>query len=566
MKVTLYEALGISPTASDKAVRAALRNLVRQYYLNTRDDENEIEEALRFVNTASHILTDKSLRQRYDEEIASGIHIGSDAARRHFVANMQALGLGRSVTFTAGAEGDFSNPNYAQQKAHHHGLTASLNLVGRGPFYQMAAAATLIPMLLLAMWLVTPWDNLLRESQLMLMWALGGTVVAAGIYTLVSNIAQRRRRTAEPFNSAVVQLTILKWRKEKTVFMGTFEPIEDPTWLFRLRMVELERVQNTRTSGVRPWVRLAARLFDYGLWGVALTALYYGLAFAGLLPPTVMGVLTHPILAPMITTTSWIPVEAVLQVYLHTTPGKWLFGVFVQFGVSSAHTRPSIRARWVSSFRRAVHVWWRGMGCGIPVVSLALMALGKEALMNQLETDWDAAEDCLVTHSPVSKLNACTGITGLVAFVWITGIAWAEPMQATAREVEAFASQLVDETAAAIKRIQPNDPTPTQLASNDVDTSPSPLDIKKKRWAEWEAESKAQGAERNYTRQAEICQMWSDEDFRNAAAWKCLGLARQNLGQHKAAVDALQRAARYDPKDQTIQDAIVRSFRSQYRR
>jgi hypothetical protein len=566
MKVTLYEALGIPPTASDKAVRVALRNLVRQYYLNTRDDQNEIEEALRFVNHASHILTDKALRQRYDEEIASGIHIGSDAARRHFVANMQALGLGRSVTFTAGAEGDFSSPNYAQQKAHHHGLTASLNLVARGAFYQIAAAATLIPLMLLAIWLVTPWDNLLRESQLMLLWALGGAVVAAGIYTLVSNIAQRRRRTAEPFNSAVAQLTILKWRKEKTVFMGTFEPLEDPTWLFRLRMVELERTQNTRTSGVRPWVRLAARLFDYGLWGVALTALYYLLAYAGMISPATMSTLTHPMLAPVLTTATWVPLETVLQVYLHTTPGKWLFGVYVQFGVSSAHTRPNVRTRWISSFRRAVHVWLRGMGCGIPVLSLALMALGKEALMNQLETDWDAAEDCLVTHSPVGRLNACTGLTGLVAFIWITGMAWAEPMQATAREVEAFAAGLIEETAAVVKRIQPNEPTPTQLAANDVDTAPSPLELKRKRWAEWEAESRVLGTQKNYRQQAEICQQWADEDFRNPAAWKCLGLARQALGQHRQAVEALQRAARYDPNDKGVQDAIVRSFRSQYGR
>lgn len=566
MKVTLYEALGIPPTASDKAVRAALRNLVRQYYLNTRDDQNEIEEALRFVNHASHILTDKALRQRYDEEIASGIHIGSDAARRHFVANMQALGLGRSVTFTAGSEADFSNPNYAQQKAHHHGLTAGLNLVARGAFYQITAAATLIPMLLLVIWLVTPWHNLLKQSQLLFIWSLGGGVVAAGIYTLVSNIAQRRRRTAEPFNSAVAQLTILKWRKEKTVFMGTFEPIEDPTWLFRLRMVELERAQNLRTSGVRAWVRLAARLFDYGLWGVSLTAFYYVLGFLGVISPNTIAMLTHPMLAPIITTGTWVPLETLLQVYLHTTPGKWLFGVYVQFGVSSAHNRPNIRTRWISSFRRAVHVWWRGMGCGVPVVSLALMALGKEALMNQLETDWDAAEDCLVTHSPVGKLNAFTGIAGLVAFLWATGMAWAEPMQATAREVEAFAANVVEQAAAVIHRIQPNEPA-TQIAANDpVDSVPTPLEIKRKRWAEWEAEAKVLGAQKNFTQQAEICRQWADEDFRNPDAWKCLGLARQALGSHRAAVEALQRAARYDPNDQSIQDAIVRSFRSQYGR
>jgi hypothetical protein len=568
MKVTLYEALGIQPTASDAQVRASLRSLVRQYYLNTRDDQNEIEEALRFVNHASHILTDKTLRQRYDEEIASGIHIGSDAARKHFVANMAALGLGRSVTFgTAGVEGDFSNPQQQQQKAHHQGLTAALPRVARGPFYQIAAALVLLPLLAIVIWLVTPWGDLLQNARLMLIWATGGLLVAAGVFSLTTSIAQRRRRTSEPFTSAVAQVTILKWRKEKTVFMGTFEPMEDPTWLFRLRMVELERAQNQRTSGARPWVRFAARMFDYGLWGVSLTALLYGLGVGAVIDPSLIALLTHPIIAPLVTTATWIPVETVLQVYLHTTPGKWLFSVYVQFGVSSAHTRPELRRRWLASLRRAVRVWWQGMGCGVPVLSLAFMALGKEALMNQYETDWDAKEDCLVTHGPVGAGNAATGFAGLLAYAWITGISWAAPMQATAAEVEAWTTDLIENVATAVDRMKPGDNVPIQVAANAVaDETPSPLDIKKKRWADWATEAEQLGAAKNFQGQMELCQKWSEEDFRNPAAWRCLGLSRQALGQHKLAVEALQRAARYDPNDRVVQDAIVRSFRAQYGR
>ena len=58
MKATLYEALGIPQAASDEEVRAALRRLIRKYYAKTRDGQGNVEEALRFINHASRILSD----------------------------------------------------------------------------------------------------------------------------------------------------------------------------------------------------------------------------------------------------------------------------------------------------------------------------------------------------------------------------------------------------------------------------------------------------------------------------------------------------------------------------
>ena len=70
MKATLYEALGISPTASDEEVRSSLRRLIRKYYAKTRDGQGNVEEALRFINHASRILSDPERRVRYDNELA----------------------------------------------------------------------------------------------------------------------------------------------------------------------------------------------------------------------------------------------------------------------------------------------------------------------------------------------------------------------------------------------------------------------------------------------------------------------------------------------------------------
>jgi len=89
MKATLYEALAISPTSSDEEVRAALRRVIRKYYAKTRDGQGNVEEALRFINHASRILSDPARRARYDQELA--VSVGSTEQQiAHVVSNAVA--------------------------------------------------------------------------------------------------------------------------------------------------------------------------------------------------------------------------------------------------------------------------------------------------------------------------------------------------------------------------------------------------------------------------------------------------------------------------------------------
>ena len=62
------------------------------------------------------------------------------------------------------------------------------------------------------------------------------------------------------------------------------QPQEDASWIFQLRMAELERAKSGRTSEPRPWHRLAARLFDYAIWGLVLALLLSELRALGIVP------------------------------------------------------------------------------------------------------------------------------------------------------------------------------------------------------------------------------------------------------------------------------------------
>src|SRR5690349_22983636 len=77
MKPTLYEALGLSQAAAESEIKAALRRLVRRYYAKTRAGHTDVEEALRFLNHASHVLGNSQRRADYDSELAKGISTDS---------------------------------------------------------------------------------------------------------------------------------------------------------------------------------------------------------------------------------------------------------------------------------------------------------------------------------------------------------------------------------------------------------------------------------------------------------------------------------------------------------
>ena len=62
-----------------------MRRLIRKYYAKTRDGQGNVEEALRFINHASRILSDPERRVRYDEELA--VSTGTTEQRIAHVVN-----------------------------------------------------------------------------------------------------------------------------------------------------------------------------------------------------------------------------------------------------------------------------------------------------------------------------------------------------------------------------------------------------------------------------------------------------------------------------------------------
>ena len=627
MKATLYEALGITPTSADEDVRAALRRLIRKYYAKTRDGQGNVEEALRFINHASRILSDPERRVRYDQELS--VSTGTTEQRIAHVVSNAVAEAGEQTDVGAIAEpanhksqeamddeletGLDADEPPAERNPHHPGLTERVASFGRSPIVTIGLCAFFGAFIAAAIVFVTPADTILVAKQV-LVWLTITLLGLTLIYGAVHGIAYLSHRSATQQPGLVPQtdLAILNWRREKSVFLGTNQPQEDASWIFQLRMAELERAKSGRTSEPRPWQRLGARIFDYAIWGLVLALLLSELRGLGIVPAELAFWLGHPLLAPVLITGSWVPIEALLIASIGTTPGKWLFGVFLQFSISDAYARRDARAQLDRALRRSFRVWWEGVGCGFPLLAPVLIAVAYEKLAQNQETDWDFAQDVLVTHGPPGVLNTVTGVCGLAAMLWLYGVAWHQPMaesiawaRTTIAEAIPAANTLTGGFAGGAGRIsglpQPPSPAPSPpppatsgrgsvpistlssptipTAARPPDTAPIDVDVaamfaeRKAKVAVVSAEGPRMLRAGNWRRASELCRAWTELELANAESYRCLGQALQAQGYHQDAIAAFRKAKQYDPSDRTLDAAIDRSqkgivadFLNRYRR
>lgn len=633
MKATLYDALGIAPTSSDEEVRAALRGLIRKYYTKTRDGQGNVEEALRFINHASRILSDPERREHYDDELAES----SEAADRE-VAQIAgnallgddehteigvATGLGEMLLEDP-LDSGLPDDHQDVPATHHPGLTQRVASFGRSSIVTVGLSAIFAGFIGAAIVFVTPPDTIIVGRQVV-GWLVLALAMLALVYAAVHGIVHLRRTHGSSQSGLVPQtdLAILNWRRERSVFLGTNQPQEDASWIFQLRMAELERAKSGRTSEPRPWHRLAARVFDYAIWGLMLALLLSQLRSAGFISSTAAYWLGHPLVAPIIITLSWVPIETLLIAAVGTTPGKWLFGIYLQFSISDAYARRDTVAQLARGFRRAIRVWVEGVGCGFPLIAPVLIAVAHENLAENQETDWDFALDCLVTHGPAGVVNTVTGVCGLAAMTWLYGVAWHQPLADSvawartsitdalpsssklmggiakgAREIDrlmpassapamrASASATGSTAGAAAAAVPHAAPAPAGAVASGAASDPAAtaapvgdaafVAMLAARRAETDA-LRSEGprvlAAGDYKRAAELCQSWSQLELGNPEAWRCLGKAEQGLGKYQDAINAFRKAKQYAPTDKSldvaIQDAergLVAQFLNRYSR
>lgn len=141
---------------------------------------------------------------------------------------------------------------------------------------------------------------------------------------------------------------------------------------------------------IRPWVRYWARAFDLLVFSLP----------AGV----VLGVLWPELMASnepgsewvlgLVVLLAWAFVEPLCLSVFGTTPGKALFRITLRLRSGRPMDYPSALAR-------SLKVWLRGMGMGLPLVSLVTLIVAHGKLKRTGLTSWDADGDFVVTHQRI---------------------------------------------------------------------------------------------------------------------------------------------------------------------
>lgn len=149
-----------------------------------------------------------------------------------------------------------------------------------------------------------------------------------------------------------------------------------------------------------PWRRYGARLTDIMLGGTVFWFLFGVIAY-GVAPDAADRFFASldgsggRLLDLMMTVLISVPISAAFVGATGLSPGKWIFGVRV--------TRDGQPLGFGAAFNREVSIWIRGLGLGVPIVSLVTLANSFSRLKDKGSTQWDEAGAYVVTHRPESS-------------------------------------------------------------------------------------------------------------------------------------------------------------------
>ncbi|MCL2310215.1 MAG: hypothetical protein FWC42_08080 [Proteobacteria bacterium] len=665
-QASIYSALGLAETASDREVRHGLRQALREDYKKVRDNLGVLEDLLRFYNQASQILNDKSRRKLYDvewslsnsseeqridfvlrqaaegklaqpldgiladvDETAAvrlvtalgempkpasnlelvperadlGLNIppprlvstpppvtpvaadspgnqepGGGEASKEAVPVSQQTGESEADKGETAKSGTTKGMPSAPTTQHYHPILTENIGYSRSPISQ-GLGAGLTAVLIGALFYVT-WEYAGRPFEIAQSWVwMVGLLLAFLLYGIGWQQGQRRREKDFALSGSPDEVAIKGWRRRQTIFLGSNFLTEDPSWVFQLRLTELERGRINRTSYPRFRRRALARLFDYALWGWLLFFPLYELAKLDIVPRPLFQIIGNPLVAPVLITFTWIPAEALLMAAVGTTLGKWLFGGYIQFRVSTPYVPRSASDCWRYALQRAFRVWWQGVAMGFAPLAPIAAARARAAAERFDETDWDEACDVLVTHTPMSAIPGIIGGLGLVVLLFMYMAAWQKPLLEMAEETGLWVARQIERGQGAETAAPPTaprgpivSPTENRAASDHGKTgsAPTPIDPEtaeglrkleefREAIVNVREESLLLLDRKDWKRAYESCQRWARLEVTNPAPMRCQGTALQAMGRHQEAINAFRRAKVYAPEDRSLDDAIAHS-------
>ncbi|MCZ8520173.1 MULTISPECIES: RDD family protein [Paenibacillus] len=226
---------------------------------------------------------------------------------------------------------------------------------------------------------------------------------------------KNKEGTAGPFHLEEIKALVRAGTIRRTTLLQADgeDPWRPADYWSELPWASFEQPHNPT---VRPWMRYWARSLDMLLWVMALDALlaYVPVAF---LPPA------SSLLLSVLFGLLWLPVEILLLALWGTTPGKLLFGVKVRRTDGGKAALPQ-------AARRSVKLLWRGLGLGLPLISMFTMLNAHHELHKHGQASWDRDSGLLVHYRPTNWAEQILVWILIALLVYARLYGWLEKMAA----------------------------------------------------------------------------------------------------------------------------------------
>ncbi len=161
-------------------------------------------------------------------------------------------------------------------------------------------------------------------------------------------------------------------------------------------LIEGDGTVHEKPAIANPWLRFLARMFDYSLFFMVLWSISSGKIESTSLVPFEYFL--------------WIPLEAAFLRWVGTSPGKWILGIKLQQGRLQ-------HLDYLTALRRSFHVWFRGLGMGIPFLNVICMLVAFQRLKAFKITTWDRDDHIHISYCRIGKwrilLAAAIAVAGL---------------------------------------------------------------------------------------------------------------------------------------------------------
>jgi len=164
---------------------------------------------------------------------------------------------------------------------------------------------------------------------------------------------------------------------------------------------QAEKVQEEVVSQVRPWIRYWARLFD-----IFIFSLFLGFVL-GIIAPSVLDI--PEVFLTMLILVIWAFQESILFSNWGTTPGKWLLRIKLRDNMGKKLT-------FSNALNRSFSVWFRGLGMGVPIVTVITLIVAHGKLKQEGITTWDREGGYVVTHDKIGVLRSIVTISFFIVF------------------------------------------------------------------------------------------------------------------------------------------------------